>query len=128
MVGTPAITGSTGVVGGFTTFVANAAGPVLNTYFVGLGLPKDELMGTSAWFYFGVNAAKIPIYLAIGRWAAGGAFFTTESLRYNLVLAPAVVVGALAGRRLLAVIPQHIFTNVVLALAGLAAIKLVAGF
>jgi len=128
VVGTPAITGSTGVVGGFTTFVANAAGPVLNTYFVGLGLPKDDLMGTSAWFYFAVNAAKIPIYLAIGRWAAGGAFFTTESLRYNLVLAPAVVFGALVGRRLLAVIPQRVFTNLVLILAGLAAIKLVAGF
>jgi len=72
--------------------------------------------------------ALVPIYLAIGRWAAGGAFFTTESLRYNLALAPAVVFGALVGRRLLAVIPQRVFTNLVLILAGLAAIKLGAGF
>jgi hypothetical protein len=128
VVATPAITGSTGIAGGFTTFVANAAGPVLNTYFVGLGLQKDELMGTSAWFYFAVNVAKIPIYLAIAQWADGGAFFTAESLRYNLVLAPAVVLGAVAGRRLLVVIPQHVFTNLVLVLAGLASIKLVTGF
>ena len=44
-----------GSAGGFTTFVSNSAGPVMNTYLVGLGLDKDEQVGTSAWFYFAVN-------------------------------------------------------------------------
>ena len=62
---TAAVYGSSG---GFTTFVANAAGPILNTYLVRLGLGKDELVGTSAWFYFAVNVAKFPIYIALGQW------------------------------------------------------------
>ena len=115
------------VTGGFTTFVANAAGPILNTYLVGIGLPKDELIGTSAWFYFGVNAAKIPIYLGIGAWASGGHFFTADSLRYDALLAPAVVAAMFVGRVLLQRIAQQTFTIVVLFLAGIAAIKLIAG-
>ena len=72
---TAAVYGSSG---GFTTFVANAAGPILNTYLVGSGLGKDELVGTSAWFYFAVNVAKFPVYLALGMWSSGGPFITGE--------------------------------------------------
>jgi uncharacterized protein len=125
---TPAITGAVGVTGGFTTFVANAAGPVLNTYLVGIGLPKEELIGTSAWFYFAVNVAKIPVYLAIGRWASGGAFFTAESLRFDAVLVPVVLASMLIGRQLLSRIPQQTFTIIVLVLAAVAATKLILGF
>lgn len=125
---TPVLTAGVGVTGGFTTFVANAAGPILNTYLVGIGLPKDELIGTSARFYFGVNVSKIPVYLAIGAWAGGGHFFTGESLRYDAVLAPAVIATMFVGRVLLARIAQQTFTLIVLALAALAALKLLVGF
>lgn len=124
---TPALAAGVGITGGFTTFVANAAGPVMNTYLVGIGLPKEQLIGTTSWFYFGVNAAKIPVYLAIGAWAGGGPFFTATTLWYDLVLAPVVVVTLFAGRALLARIPQQTFTIAVLALAGLAAVKLLVG-
>lgn len=119
--------GFTGVMGGFTTFVANAAGPVLNTYFLALRLPKDEVIGTSAWFFFAVNASKIPIYLAIMTFAPGGAFFTMESLLYSATLSPIVVVAALIGRRLLTIISQRLFNGLVLLLSGIAALKLIVG-
>ena len=32
-----------GTAGGFTTFVSNAAGPIMNTYLVGLGLDKRDI-------------------------------------------------------------------------------------
>ncbi len=124
---TPAITGAVGVTGGFTTFVANAAGPVLNTYLVGIGLSKEELIGTSAWFYFGVNVAKVPVYLAIGAWASGGTFFTAESLRFDAVLVPVVLGAMFVGRHLLKRIPQQTFTIIVLVLAAAAATKLLLG-
>ena len=85
---TAAVYGSSG---GFTTFVANAAGPILNTYLVRLGLGKDELVGTSAWFYFAVNVAKVPVYLALGTWSSGGPFFTGKSLAFDAALLPAVL-------------------------------------
>lgn len=119
--------GFTGILGGFTTFVANAAGPALNTYFLALRLPKDEVIGTSAWFFFAVNASKIPIYLAIMAFAPGGAFFTVESLLYDAILAPIVVVAALIGRRLFTIIPQGLFDGLVLLLSGVAALKLIIG-
>lgn len=113
-----------GTIGGFTTFVANAAGPVINTYLIRLGLPKHEMVGTSAWLYFVVNLSKIPLYLALGAWAAGGPFFTRDSLLFDLAVTPAVLLGAFAGRALFHHIPQRLFGGVVLALSALGAVKL----
>ncbi len=113
-----------GSSGGFTTFVANAAGPVLNTYLVRLGLGKDELVGTSAWFYFAVNIAKIPVYLALGEWSSGGQFFTGTTLAFDAVLFPAVLVGLFSGRRMLHKLPERAFLIGVLVLSAAGAIKL----
>jgi uncharacterized protein len=113
-----------GITGGFVTFVANAAGPVINTYFSGLGMPKDELVGTSGVFYFAVNLAKIPVYLAIGVLTAGGGFFTRESLLFDLALVPAVIAGVFSGRWLLPRISPLAFNVLVLVMAAGAAVKL----
>lgn len=114
-----------GTAGGFTTFVANAAGPVINTHLAALRLPKPELLGTAAWLYFVVNIAKIPFYIALGLLTSGGPFFTTESLAWNLALVPAVVVGVYVGRLLYRRIPQRPFLIAVLALSALGALVLV---
>jgi uncharacterized membrane protein YfcA len=113
-----------GSAGGFTTFVSNSAGPVMNTYLVGLGLGKDEQVGTSAWFYFVVNLAKIPFYLALGALTTGGHFFTGESLLWNLCLIPAIVAGVYAGRWLLPRISQDTFVVLVLVLSAAGGIRL----
>jgi uncharacterized membrane protein YfcA len=113
-----------GTTGGFTTFVANAAGPVINTYLVGVGLPKEEMVGTSAWLYFLVNVAKIPLYIALGAWSDGGPFFTAESLLFDLCLVPGVVAGVYSGRALFPRIPQELFLVLVLVLSVAGAVKL----
>ncbi len=113
-----------GTIGGFTTFVANAAGPVINTYLIRLGLPKHEMVGTSAWLYFVVNVSKIPLYLALGAWSTGGPFFTRDSLLFALAVTPAIFAGAFSGRALFHRIPQRLFGAVVLALSALGAVKL----
>jgi uncharacterized protein len=117
-----------GTSGGFTTFVSNNAGPIMNAHLLRLGLGKQELIGTSSWFYFLVNAAKVPVYLAIGWWASsGGHFFTADSLRFDALVAPGVVVGVIAGRQLVDRIPQRVFVIVVLVLSDLASLKLLVG-
>jgi hypothetical protein len=120
----PSLAATHGTAGGFTTFVANAAGPVINTYLIRLGLPKHEIVGTSAWLYFIVNLSKIPLYIALGAWSSGGVFFTGESLLYDLAIVPAVLLGAFGGRALFNHIPQQLFAIVVLALSALGALKL----
>jgi uncharacterized membrane protein YfcA len=119
------VTSVHGTIAGFTTFVANAAGPVVNTYLVRLGLLKHEMVGTSAWLYFLVNVSKIPIYLALGWLTAGGSFFTADALLFDLIVIPGVFVGVFGGRALFRVIPQRAFAIVVLALSALGALKLV---
>ena len=121
---TPAAAAVYGSTGGFTTFVANAAGPILNTYLLRLGLGKDELVGTSAWFYFAVNLAKVPVYMALGAWTTGGPFFTKSTLAFDLALFPVVVIGVFSGRSLLHKLPQRGFTIGVLVLSAAGAIKL----
>ncbi len=118
---TAAVYGSSG---GFTTFVASAAGPILNTYFIRLGLGKDELVGTSAWFYFAINFSKFPIYMALGLWTSGGSFFTGSTLTFDALMFPAVLVGLLSGRRLLHVLSEKVFLFAVLVLSTAGAIKL----
>jgi uncharacterized protein len=121
------ITRVVGATGGFTTFVSNAAGPIMNTYLTGIGLPKEEMVGTNSWFYFGVNFLKIPVYTAIGWFAAGGSFFTSDTLRFDAFVAPGVAVGLVGGRWLLPRIDQRTFNIIVLILAGIGATKLLVG-
>ena len=113
-----------GSAGGFTTFVSNSAGPVMNTYLVGLGLDKDEQVGTSAWFYFAVNLAKIPLYVALGALTSGGHFFTRDTLLWNLLMVPAIVAGVYLGRFLLPRISQATFVVLVLVLSALGGLRL----
>src|SRR5690606_14784201 len=47
-----------GSLGGFTTMVANAAGPIMSMYFLAVRLPVTVFLGTSAWFYFVINLSK----------------------------------------------------------------------
>ena len=121
---TPAAAAIYGSSGGFTTLVANAAGPILNTYLVRLGLGKDQMVGTSAWFYFVVNVAKVPVYLALGAWSGGGPFFTGTTLAFDAVLLPAVLIGVFSGRELLHKLPEKAFAIGVLVLSAAGAVKL----
>ena len=107
-----------GVLAGFGTTVGNAAGPVMGIYLISQGLRKEQFMGTAAWFFFIVNASKLPIYSSLGR-------ITPATLQFDLIMIPIVVVAALVGRRLFSIIPQKVFDPLVLCLAGIAALRLV---
>jgi uncharacterized membrane protein YfcA len=118
---------ATGGLAGFSTTLSNAAGPILNIYMTGLRLPKEALMGTSAWYYFLFNLAKVPIYVALTQLHPDKPFFTPATLGFHLALLPALLVGVYWGRWLLPRIPQQQFDALVLVLAAAAAIKLITG-
>jgi uncharacterized membrane protein YfcA len=101
-----------GVVAGFTTLVANAAGPLMAIYLVAMRLPKLAYVGTAAVFFCLLNLFKLPFMAELG-------LVTSASLRLNLLLAPLVLLGALAGRRLLMRINQRLFEELALALSGI---------
>jgi uncharacterized membrane protein YfcA len=106
----PAFAPSMGIAAGFTTMVANAAGPFVLIYMLAMRMGKLEVVGSIAWFFLVVNLFKLPF-------AAGLGLVTGESLLFNLWLAPAVVLGAVAGRWLLGFIHQGFFEWMALRLA-----------
>ncbi len=109
--------GTAGTAAGFTTMVANAAGPVTTIYFLLNGMSKWQFLGTGAWFYFVVNAFKVPF-------SAGLGLIRPDSLLVNLTLAPAVLVGAAIGIRTVRRINQRLFERLALGLATVAAAAL----
>ena len=110
-----------GILAGAATMLANAAGPVFAVYLIAVGLPKMEFVGTSAWFFFIINLFKVPFSIALG-------LIRGQTLMLNLILAPAVLAGVLAGRWLLKRIPQRLFEHMLLAFAVLAALRLIGAF
>ena len=106
-----------GVTAGFATTVANAASPVMNLYLLSKRLPKEEFIATGAWFFFVINLAKVPIYAWHG-------LFSTHSLAFNALMVPAVVAGAVTGRRLVDHIPQRLFEILVVALTAVSTLLL----
>ena len=109
-----------GLTAGATTMLANAAGPIITIYCLAVGLPKFEVVGTLAWFFFIINAFKIPF-------SAGLGLIRPETLMFNLVLVPAVLIGVFSGRWLLQRLPQRLFNLLMLAFAAIAALRLVMG-
>ena len=107
-----------GIAAGFITLVANAAGPLMAVYLIAMRLPKMEYVGTAAVFFMLLNLFKVPFMVDLG-------LITTQSFGFNLALAPAVVLGALAGRWLLNRINQNLFELLVLLLSAIGGILLV---
>jgi len=106
-----------GLLAGTTTMMANAAGPIMIVYLLAMRLPKNEFIGTGAWYFLIVNSIKVPFSAHLG-------LITAASLKFNLTLAPIIAIGALAGIVLVKTIPQKVFSTIVQLLAALAALKL----
>ncbi|MEZ0324529.1 MAG: sulfite exporter TauE/SafE family protein [Fimbriimonas sp.] len=118
-------TWGTGAIAGFTTMVSNAAGPVMAIYFTSMGLTKYQFMGMSAWYFFIFNLTKVPFLVWLTLDNPAEPLITVETLKFDLLMAPVVVIGALLGRYLLPRFSQKAFDLTVLVLAAAAAIRLI---
>ncbi|MBZ6173227.1 sulfite exporter TauE/SafE family protein [Streptomyces olivaceus] len=99
---------SYGVLGGFTTMVANAGGPVMSMYLLSAGFRKLGFLGTSAFFFLIVNVSKLPF-------SAGLGLIDGRSLLLDAVLVIFVVPGALLGKWAVTRINQRLFERLVIA-------------
>ena len=87
---------------GFTTFVANAAMPVMSIYLVSQDFDKHKFIGTAAWFFLILNVSKVLPYCTMG-------ILTPSMLPRAAALAPLTILGALIGVYVLSRTPQRIF-------------------
>lgn len=103
-----------GVVAGFATMTANAAGPVTTLYLLLAGLPVLGLLGTAAWFFLLVNLAKVPFSIGLD-------LMDGPILLMDLMLVPALLVGAALGSRVARRIDRRRFEDVTVVLTVVAA-------
>lgn len=106
-----------GTLGGFTTMVANAGGPVMSMYFLATRTPIQVFLGTSAWFFAIINVVKVPFLAGLG-------LFPGQVLLMDAVLAPLVVIGALVGLVVAKRLDQRLFDRIVIVLTVVGALYL----
>ena len=106
-----------GMLTGFVTMVANAAGPIMALYLLAMRLPKLTFVGTVAWFFLAINLFKVPFLSSLS-------LIDGTSLTHSLRLWPFAIGGALFGRWMITRINQRRFENLSLLLAAAAGLRL----
>jgi len=107
-----------GLLGGFSTMIGNAAGPVMALYLLSMRLPKNVFIGTGAWFFFIVNLSKVPLH--IWSWKT----INLDSFLLDVLLIPAIAGGAFLGIWLVRLLPEKIYRIIVIGTTLLSALLL----
>jgi len=107
---------SVGFAAGFTTMIGNLAGPFANLFFLATRLPKNEIIGTSAWVFFIVNLFKVPFH--VFSWKT----ITMDSLQTNLILIPFVGIGFFVGVKIVSYFTEKFFRQFLLVVTAIGAI------
>ena len=80
-----------GFLGGFTSMIGNLAGTVMAVYFLSMRLPKNNFIGTAAWFFLVINWFKVPFHVWVWHTISG------DSWLLALALIPIILAGAYLG-------------------------------
>ncbi len=105
-----------GLLGGFTTMIGNAAGPVMAVYLLSMRKDKMSYVGINAWFFLVVNLLKVPIQAFV--WHN----ITWQSFSLNAMMLPVILIGAFIGIRIVKWFPEKAFHRFVQAVTVLAVI------
>ena len=111
------VAAGTGLLAGFTTLIANAAGSVMTLYLIAMRLPKLGFLGTNAVFFLILNWFKVPFMVNLD-------LINHDSLWLNLRLTPAVICGCVIGRFAAGRMNQVVFERTALFLTLVATVKL----
>lgn len=109
---------SMGVLGGFATMIGNVAGPIFAIYLLAMHLPKNSFIGTGAWFFLIVNVSKFPLHILV--WKT----IDWQTLTLDLMLLPAIALGAFLGIYLVKRISEKLYRTAVIIITALSAFLL----
>lgn len=107
-----------GLGGGFTTMIGNAAGPIMSLYLLSMHLPKNNYIGTAAWFFLIVNVIKIPFHVFI--WNT----ISVETLTIDFFGIPAILIGVVIGIRVVKIFPEKYYRYFIIGSTVLSALFL----
>jgi hypothetical protein len=106
------------VLSGFASFICHAGGPPMMMYCLARNMAPGYLAGTSAVFFFMVNAMKWPLYYQMNLLSGG-------NMRMALALLPVGIAGVLLGVYLAGCLQRQWFYRVSYAGLLLAGVKLI---
>ncbi|MBM3615597.1 MAG: sulfite exporter TauE/SafE family protein [Alphaproteobacteria bacterium] len=95
-----------GTITGFTSFVSHSGAPPFQVYVLPLGLTKMVYAGTNTILFAYLNGIKLVPYWALGQ-------FTPANLKIAALLMPAAAVAVFAGVRLVKILPERLFFQIV---------------
>ena len=107
-----------GLLGGFTTMIGNAAGPVMAIYLLSVKMPKYSFVGTNAWFFLVVNYLKIPLQIFV--WDN----ISLNSLMLDACTIPVVILGGILGVVVIKKLPEKGFRRFTTAVTFISVIAL----
>lgn len=108
-----------GFLGGFTSMIGNLAGTVMAVYFLSMRLPKNNFIGTTAWFFLVMNWFKVPFHIWV--WKT----INTDSWLMALQLTPAIVLGAYLGIVLVKKMSDKVYRWFIVGMTIIAAVVMV---
>ncbi len=109
---------SMGILGGFATMIGNVAGPIFAIYLLAMHLPKNNFIGTTAWFFLIINLTKFPLHIFI--WDT----IKWNTLKLDLMLLPGIALGAFLGIWLVKKIPDKTYRTFVIIVTSISALLL----
>lgn len=107
-----------GILGGFATMIGNVAGPIFAIYLLAMHLPKNSFIGTGAWFFLIINFSKFPLHILV--WKT----INIDTLSLNLMMLPAIALGAFIGVKLVKQISDKLYRTAVIIVTALSAFLL----
>lgn len=109
---------SFGIMGGFTTMIGNAAGPIMSVYLLAMRLPKLLFISTAAWFFLVINYIKLPLQIFFWK------NITLHTLMLDIIMIPVIIAGAVAGVYLVKLLPEKKFRVMIILLTLLSTLML----
>ena len=107
-----------GAVMGFSSFISHTGGPPFQVYVLPQQLPKLVFAGTTTIVFAVLNIVKLLPYWMLGQ-------FSTSNIEASLWLMPIAIAGAIAGVRLVRVLPQRIYFLFVQTMLWIVSVKLI---
>ena len=108
-------------IAGFSSFCVHAGGTPTSIYLLPLRLKKEIYVGTRIIFFTFVNLIKLPLYIYLS-------MMNFDTLYQSVLLLPLAITGIFIGYKLLKIIDENLFYNIIYALILVSSTKLLIDF
>ena len=108
-------------VAGFTSFCVHAGGTPTSIYLLPLRMKKEIYVGTRVIFFTFVNLIKLPFYIHLS-------MVNFQTFKQSMVLLPLAIIGIYIGYKILKIIEEKLFYNILYLLILVTSSKLIYDF